>query len=250
MCLNSNVINKTLIMLKRVVDKNKKSFTLCVNNTSTNRNFLFKHYDGWEPETHAVLDKYLHPDKCFVDIGAWIGPLTMYASLSSKHVYSIEADPVALQCLNAGIAESSCMNVTVIDKALCAQTGWVCMTRNLFRPCSALGDSTSQVKECVTERDDAHPTPSCSVKDLEAMGLFDNASIVKVDIEGGEQHVILNLLRVCHKKHVPLYVSFHLTWWSRSPGLTRFEDVVRLSAELFPSVKCEGIAPFESVLFM
>lgn len=32
---------------------------------------------GWEPETFAVLDQHLSPDRDYVDIGAWIGPTVL-----------------------------------------------------------------------------------------------------------------------------------------------------------------------------
>ena len=34
----------------------------------------------WEPDSFRVLDRMLFPGCTYVDVGAWIGPLTLYAA--------------------------------------------------------------------------------------------------------------------------------------------------------------------------
>ena len=67
-------------------------------------------------------------------------------------------------------------------------------------------------------------------------------SLIKVDIEGGEEH-ILDQLYAIHSEHkIPMYVSFHHTWWS-DKNLDRF---VWLTDAQKQSVRRE---PFTSLLF-
>ena len=47
--------------------------------------------------------KLLDKNKNFIDIGAWVGTTCLYGSLLSNHVYTIEADPIALIDLNKKI---------------------------------------------------------------------------------------------------------------------------------------------------
>jgi FkbM family methyltransferase len=51
----------------------------------------------WEPETKALLEKVLVPGDLFVDIGAWIGPVSLWALELGASVIAIEPDPIALE---------------------------------------------------------------------------------------------------------------------------------------------------------
>ena len=64
--------------------------------------------DGkWEPDSFDVLRRLLTPDSTFVDIGAWIGPLTLYGAHLAGHCYAVEPDPRAWATLTANIALNS-----------------------------------------------------------------------------------------------------------------------------------------------
>ncbi len=54
------------------------------------------HQDGWEPETKALVREVLKPGDIFVDIGAWIGPVSLWARECLAEVIAIEPDPVAI----------------------------------------------------------------------------------------------------------------------------------------------------------
>lgn len=55
----------------------------------------------WEPETRDLLHELLKPGDLFVDIGAWIGPVTLWALECGAKVIAIEPDPVAFDALTA-----------------------------------------------------------------------------------------------------------------------------------------------------
>jgi len=46
-------------------------------------------------------------------------------------------------------------------------------------------------------------------------------SLIKVDIAGGEEHILNDLLGICYKYNIAIYVSFHYTWWD-DKNLDRF----------------------------
>ena len=49
----------------------------------------------------------------------------------------------------------------------------------------------------------------------------DEISLIKVDIEGGEEYIISELYDIYIKYHIPLYISFHYSWW-KDKNLDRF----------------------------
>ena len=228
--------------------------------------FVDGHFPRWELDTYDVLDRYLVADKGYVDIGTWIGPLALYAAGHVSHVVCVEGDPVALLALRAGIAANGFTNTRVISKAVYKASGWISMQRNTFREDSYLGDSTSHVNTASFDPD-ASPlssdplaasdgkVASVSVADLAAGGVFDNVALVKVDIEGGEQHILVDLLKLCRARGIPLLVSFHLSWWDVQPGAFTFDDFLVAAGEFYHSSFINHLRavvlnnPFESVLF-
>lgn len=60
---------------------------------------------AWEPHTFVLLDQHLRADKVFVDIGAWVGPLALYACTKPDvRVVALEPDTVALARLRRNLA--------------------------------------------------------------------------------------------------------------------------------------------------
>ena len=48
-----------------------------------------------------------------------------------------------------------------------------------------------------------------------------NISLIKVDIEGGEEYILNDLYDIHIKNNTPLYISFHYLWWN-DKNLNRF----------------------------
>jgi hypothetical protein len=46
--------------------------------------------------------------------------------------------------------------------------------------------------------------------------------LIKVDIEGGEEYILNDLHELYNVYHIPLYISFHYSWW-QNKDLDRFE---------------------------
>ena len=49
----------------------------------------------WEPDTHRLIKDTLEPGDLFLDVGAWIGPTTMWALEAGAAVIAVEPDPIA-----------------------------------------------------------------------------------------------------------------------------------------------------------
>ena len=59
--------------------------------------------DTWEGATLDIVDQFVKPDTTFVDVGAWIGIVSMWAAKNGARVVAIEPDPVALESMNANV---------------------------------------------------------------------------------------------------------------------------------------------------
>jgi FkbM family methyltransferase len=196
------------------VDKNGIRFLLsCVKGHAINESFIHHAFPRWEPECYNIIDKYLQADSVFVDIGAWIGPLSLYAAHKCRQVLSIEVDPVALACLKRSIELLHLSNVNIIEKALYSTDDGVVFGKNRYLANASLGDSTSQILSEVS--DSFQTVASISVQSLIKHLLeVGKISLIKIDIVGGEEHVLREMCKFCSSFSIPLYVSFHLPWWT------------------------------------
>ena len=88
---------------------------------------------GWEATTFEVLTSQPGPASTFVDVGAWIGPMTLVAAACGARVVAYEPDPTAADELAENIAANPGFDVDVrtgravdIDRASRAarRTGW------------------------------------------------------------------------------------------------------------------------------
>src|SRR5947208_17197036 len=56
--------------------------------------------DGsWEPETLQVVERFVKPGTTLVDIGAWLGPVSLWATHLGGRAVAVEPDPVAVEYL-------------------------------------------------------------------------------------------------------------------------------------------------------
>ena len=91
---------------------------------------------AWEPETQALVRSVLKPGDLFVDIGAWIGPVTLWALDCGAEVIAIEPDPVALDELYRRMPPE----VEIWDCALGIDPGLALLSLT-----TAYGDSMSKI---------------------------------------------------------------------------------------------------------
>jgi FkbM family methyltransferase len=167
----------------------------------------------WEPETLDLMDLLLGPGAHFVDVGAWIGPTALYAAARGAAVTAYECDPVALRLLrrNLELNERLARRIGVRDFALGTADGEITLWSQ------ALGNSESSVF-AEHEREGALvPTPDTAVVEmrdaravLEAEGdLFRPSTLVKIDVEGSEFHLLPHLTDLLRSSAAVWYVSFH-----------------------------------------
>jgi len=196
---------------------------LIKNVDNCNLNFWKNIYTYWENDSFNIFDKFLDKNKIFIDIGSWIGTTSIYGCRKSNHVYCIEAENEAFNDLSLNL-ELNCNNYTLINKAIYNVDNIdVKFGKNKFLVDSKLNDSTSQIYD---ENDISSEINY--VKTITFQNIINNyninineISLIKVDIEGGEEFILFDLycVHLCYK--TPIYISFHYSWW-KDKNLERF----------------------------
>jgi len=156
----------------------------------------------WEPETFAVLDRFLSPDSDYLDIGAWIGPTVLYGARRARHVHCFEPDPTAFRHLAWNLDLNGIRNVSAFAVALSDQFGVARMASVRGEP----GDSTSSLLH-----DSEHGSDALTIAwdQFEAANDLSAVSLVKMDIEGAEFSVIPTLANWLKTHRPALLLSLH-----------------------------------------
>ncbi len=168
---------------------------------------------AWEPETFSLIERLANPGAPFVDIGAWIGPTTLFAAARGSIVHAYECDPVALEHLHRNIAVNPDLvpRITVSETAVGEANG-----RMQLWSVEAGNSETSLFAR--HERDGAilHCAESIEVEVVDAAALFcrhgyaaDPAAFIKIDIEGAEFRVVPRLAPLIAGSAAVWYISFH-----------------------------------------
>ena len=235
-------------MQEKYVKIIKRDETFIIEKSDSNISFWNNIYTNWESETFDVFDKFLSKDKMFIDIGSWIGTTSMYGSRKSKHVFCIEADTQSFQDLSRNMKTNCTNNYTLIHNAIYHSDNIdIKFGKNKFLDDSKMNDSTSQIylDNNIQDSYDSYFIITISLQSI--INKYNikqgDLSLIKVDIEGGEEHILEDLFRIHKEYQVPLYISFHYEWWNNK-DLNRFSF---LSEELKNNITCN---PFISILLL
>jgi FkbM family methyltransferase len=203
----------------------KKNGTLFrVSNNQKFKYFWEKVFaNQWEEFTFRVFDHYLQPDKNYLDIGAWIGPTSLYAAHRAKHTFAVEPDPIAFHELLANISLNPSIQhkITPINKALSHKSG----IKKLYRRMH-FGDSSSSLIPTL-QQENFHKVEATTLKNLLEDYTVNDLSLVKIDIEGGEYVLLPSIKGYLKKYKPPLFLSIHpnfLQSYLQTQGLSQKEQ--------------------------
>lgn len=192
--------------MTRTVEIRGREFRFVDETSHTGFLFDLIERDEWEPDTFDVIEEFVHGGT-FVDVGAHVGVLSVYASTLADRVVALEPDPVAREMLHRNLDLNGITNVEVLARALWSSDGPV----SLFT-CGELGDSMTGPTREGAER----VVDGVSVATLRT--LVPSPDLVKVDTEGSEGEFAADLV----EWGCPVYLSVHedeltrpLPEWSR-----------------------------------
>ena len=151
-----------------------------------------------ERAEHKLLNPYLSAGKVFVDVGANIGSYTLFAANAGAKVVAVEANPETARKLAFNIKANCPVDVQLVNVAVGAEEG----TLSLWQEPSNCGFATL-VEDLTTGEWAGDWSPrDVEVKPLQSvladLGL-ERIDILKVDVEGFEDRVLLPFLRSADK---------------------------------------------------
>lgn len=164
--------------------------------------------DGrWEPETHRIIAEHCHGGT-FVDIGAWVGPTSIWAMQSGySRIVSVEPDPLAAVMLRDNIASAAAgvpdyCYPEIVEAAITDGNGMTTMEKR--------GDSMGR---CGLREEDAdHPlvlVPSGTIEMLFRRHRIENVDLIKIDVEGEEARIIPQAAEFLRTVGAPIHLSTH-----------------------------------------
>jgi FkbM family methyltransferase len=197
--------------------------------------FMKNNYvNNWEKNTFDIIEVFSNPNKVLLDIGSWIGPISLYFADKFKYIYAIEPDKESVKILRRNISLNNFHNVIPIDKALHDKNVPIYFGPNEFHRNKEMNNSISQSREYKLYDND-YEVSGITLDELINRYKIENIGIIKCDIEGGEENIINDILSYSHKYHIPVWMSFHYNWWKRYK-LENFENIFRLYFEDYKSV--------------
>ena len=137
----------------------------------------------WEPETLEALESVVRPGDTVLDIGAWVGPTTLFSAALGASVVAVEADPAAQVQFARNIAVNPALAERIVLIRAAATPDGSPIRLGAARK---RGDSMSSA--LLTAAADTWECPGVSPQALldAAQVRTGAALVVKIDIEGGE----------------------------------------------------------------
>lgn len=169
-----------------------------------------------EKAEHALLEPYLGEGVSFIDVGANIGAYTLFAARRGARVLAVEANPQTAEKLAFNIAANGLGSVVVANVAVGEREG----TATLWQKPSNCGFAT--LVEDLTKGQWAGDWRASAVMvrplaDLLADKGMTRIDVLKVDVEGYEDRVLLPYLRGCARADWPRVIMLELncrTHWA------------------------------------
>lgn len=194
--------------------------------------------DGWEPETYESFKKNINHETTFIDIGAWVGVTTIWASLlGCKKIFSVEANPRSYKLLLKTIHANKTLNdfVTLTNKCISNSNGEMIKFGRKLSSNSMISDKGDYQVETIT-------LPNY-IKDINNL----NHVFIKIDIEGAEELVIKDLVLLKNSiKNLKILLALHPSFWKNKKlvcseilELSKEFQITYLSGENLPNERLE-----------
>lgn len=165
----------------------------------------------WETTTIEEADKLLQPNDLMFDIGAWVGPLTLWEADRAVAVVAVEPDAEAFQALQYNVGMNGLgWLVKMENMAISNHVGMVKLGLQEIG-----GDSQSSITRADMPR-------FASVRSNTLGWLLKKhgtPKVIKMDIEGGESLVIPEYGRTLRQLGIPLLLALHPNWYE--PGTSK-----------------------------
>jgi FkbM family methyltransferase len=207
-------------MLKPAVVIKKEGVRYRLAPSRDTYDFCRNRFPTWEAETFELFRTVRNPNCAAIDLGAWIGTTAIWLSKHFKEVIAVEPDRQSIPELAGNLSLSGCDNVTLCDRPITVTGRQV-----IFGPRgSKLNESTSCVK-AATDNDHDYRVKSITFNQFIRKYTETRVSLIKCDIEGGEEDVLEDILYYAWHNQCDTHLSFHCHWW-KNPDVSRFASLL------------------------
>lgn len=156
----------------------------------------------WEPDTFRAFDRYVTPGTSVIDIGAWIGPTSLYAAHTARRVVAFEPDPRAFEELQRNVALNPRLPIDLAHAAVTVEAGSVRLQTHK-RP----GDSQSSIVDGQSGK--SVKVDAVRLDDFLLESNVEPPLFVKVDVEGYEYELLPSVVSVIKEHGGVLHLSTH-----------------------------------------
>ena len=190
----------------REIHRNNVKFNVLYDPDRIN---FWKKYEvnKWENETIEIIERYISNETYFIDIGAWIGPITLYASKFASKVIAFEPDPVAFSILKKNVDLNK--NSEFYEKINLNQIAVTSKEEgsiNIYS--SELGGSGTSI--ILDNKFEKVLVDSISLSNVfKKFNLNNEKLLIKIDVEGYEYELLKNNLDLIKNLNCNLYFSLH-----------------------------------------
>ncbi|HTF04897.1 MAG TPA: FkbM family methyltransferase [Bacteroidia bacterium] len=173
----------------------------------------------WESKTFDILDQFISKDDVVLDIGAWAGPISLYAAHIASRVYAIEPDPAIFSQLEKNVS----LNPELASKITCRKVAIT--NQNEFLPLyarSKYGESSSSLLARIRDDLFTERVQGMTIRKFIDSEKTEQIDFIKIDIEGGEFSLLPGLADDLQKMNFPtIYISFHYSFLSEHQYLLK-----------------------------
>lgn len=179
-----------------------------------------------------ILKDFLRPEHTFIDLGAWVGSHSLFASTIARRVYAVEPDPVAFKILEQNVKG---LPIHICQAAITGFKGTITLGSGLLGASTTRANRNEGGNIGPWEEGQTFDVPCDTLRnfigDLPS-GMVDIADckrklFIKIDVEGSEEGIMEDF--EFFKEHKPtVYLESHPFWW-RNPEKT-WQDIRRVAA--------------------
>lgn len=164
----------------------------------------------WEPATFQAFEAFVEPHSIVIDIGAWIGPTSLFAAATPAQVHAFEPDPAAIDVLRKNLVLNDDLNsrITLEQAAVGTAPGMATLFND--QP----GNSGSSLVGGPNPAEHGQPRGFAQVQVIDGRAYLEcldmtKVSLIKIDIEGAEYDLIPHIAPLLAKFRPTLHLSFH-----------------------------------------
>jgi len=185
--------------------------------------------DGiWEPYTYKIIDKLIDNNSVCIDLGAWIGLVSLYLAQTAKSVYCIEPDEIAFTQLLESTNVTEKKNIFTYRLAISNFDGILELGNDL-----QLGNSMTRLNQF----NNLFKIPCNKISTFCINNNIVKVDFIKIDIEGSEELLFEDF--DFFEKHRPnIFLQTHYVWMKNN---NKFKNLLFELSKLYHFVYDENL---------